>query len=145
MALGAPALLPAVLTACATQVDLPALPATHPAHPAATAAEPIRPSDLLERAAPLPAAVPAATGGHDHHAHGTGDPAAPGRPPEGAPPEAHEPEADEHAHGEHPVVEHEGHEPAADEPAADEHETDEHDADAHEPRHDPPTPPTEHR
>lgn len=63
--MGASALLPAVMAACATQIDLPALPATHPAHPAAAAAEPIRPSDLLERAAPFPAAEPAATGGHD--------------------------------------------------------------------------------
>lgn len=73
MAFGASVLLSVVLAACAAQVDLPALPSSHPAHPAAAAAEPIRPSDLLERTAPVPAAEPAATGGDGHLVHGTPD------------------------------------------------------------------------
>lgn len=120
--------LPAVLAACATRVATPALPETHPAHPAAAATEPIRPSDLLERAAPVPAVEPAVLESRDHHAHGMAESAPPGQPAAG-------PGAEEHEDG-HEAGEHEGHE----QPPA-EHEMHEPDAEEHEHYHDPDSPP----
>jgi hypothetical protein len=78
-ALGASAMLPAVLAACAAQVEPPALPSSHPAHPAAAAAEPIRPSDLLER-----------TSEHEAGEH------------EGQEPSSDEPDTDSHEHRHNP-------------------------------------------
>lgn len=104
--------LPAFLAACATQVAMPALPETHPAHPAAAAAEPIRPSNLLDRDAPVPAAEPAVLEGHDHHVHGMASSAPPAQPVAGPSAEEHEhePEAGEHERHEQPPHDHEEHE-----------------------------------
>lgn len=49
-----------VLASCATRVTLPPLPDCHPANAAAPSAERARPSDLLDRTAPVPAAEPEA-------------------------------------------------------------------------------------
>lgn len=49
-----------VLASCATRVTLPPLPDYHPASAAAPSAERARPSDLLDRTAPVPAAEPEA-------------------------------------------------------------------------------------
>lgn len=69
-----------VLASCATRVTLPPLPDCHPASAAAPSAERARPSDLLDRTAPVPAAEPEAMEemgepeeetegmeGHEHH------------------------------------------------------------------------------
>ena len=136
-------LLPAVLVACATRVTMPALPESHPAHHAAAAAEPIRPSDLLERAAPVPAVEPAVLDPHDHHAHGLAESAPPGQPAAGPGAEEHEhdPDAAEHEGHEQPPREHEVHEhdaghDATNGPEADQHQSHEHRAHEHQP--DPP-------
>lgn len=90
--------LPAALLAgCAAQGTLPALPESHPANPAAATIEPIRPSDLLRRTAPIPAAAPE-PGVHDHHAHGVAEAAPPGQPEEDPAAAEHEHEAHEHHH-----------------------------------------------
>ncbi|HVS02849.1 MAG TPA: hypothetical protein VMT16_08775 [Thermoanaerobaculia bacterium] len=71
MAGGAAAVL---LLGCASRVALPPLPDCHPANPAAPAAEYVRPSGLLEPAAPMhPTEQGQPEDGH-HHQHGEDPP-----------------------------------------------------------------------
>lgn len=127
------------LASCATHVTLPPLPECHPAHAAAPAAERARPSGLLDRAAPVPAAEPEVTEeaegmeGHEHHGGH--------HPPPAAEPDVPE-EADEmEHHGHH------GHHPPAPAPAPEPEvpeerdETEATEGHEHHGEHPPPPPP----